>query len=760
MKVTFLPRLALLAAAFMAFTSVLRADRYDHSGRAGDFADGKWLNQTTSPPGGPNIYGNPGSGDDAYFFGSTITASGGNVRLLSGDNLQLSGTLTAVNVGLLNSLSGAGTLDVQAIVQDAFGFGPVVSIDGGHLKAQNGDGVAGVTAGGTVTDATCSGTNGCGGYDGGSSLTITGLGSSGQADFFNASTLTASGGLQDFFLNFQSGSTGNVSTINNGSATVDGTGSSLIVAGDFLTNSQSLTVTAGGAATVNGKLTQNNGAPFSITGSGSTLTVGQDFSLTGGSIQISTGGAVTVGTLTQNRGSDSLDGGNSTLTVDQDFSLMAGFLDISAGGALNVNGRLSLDGGQDAGGNVVGGGGNWSSGAMINTTGTIFVGVRTGSFSLGISSGTVVRSGFAEIGSETGGRGTVSLSDANTLWEVQSGGMAIGQDGSGTFNLSAGARLLLDTGANLAIGLSAGSNGRLTSDNATVEARGLVAIGEDAGSVGSVFLTNSARLLAGPQDFTVGDSGQGNLSVFSGSQVTVSGATTNFIVGNRAGSSGSLSMGNANSSVILAGSATVASEASARGFVNISAGGNWKINGSLTVGSGGAGNVSIAGASATCFIGGGVANSVHKIGTAGGTGRVAISAGGALSATGDSFTLGDDIGGNGTISVTDANSTFLVGTVFPMTVGFNGLGSVTVAGGANAVVRPSGVEVAVKSGSQGSILITDPGSLFETNSIIFGDRAIPGFPAPAAPARSRCRTQDSCAWTPRLTLAAAPRIRA
>ena len=393
--------LRLTAILTLAMTGVMLADVFDHSGTNGDFADGKWLNQTTTPPGGPNVYGNPGSGDDAYFYGSTITASGGGVHLLSGDNLQLSGTLTAVNVGKLDSLSGSGTLDVQALVTDANGFGPVVSIDGGHLKAQNGDGVAGVTAGGTVTDATCSGTNGCGGYDGGSSLTITGLGGPGQAGFFNASTLTASGGLQDFLLNFQSGSTGNVSTINRGSATVNGAGSNLTVAGDFLLNSFSLMASSGGVVTVNGNLTQPTGASVSASGSGSTLTVGKNFSLTGGSIQINTGGAVRVGTLTQNRGSDSLIGGNSTLTVDQDFSLMAGFLDISASGTLTVNGELVLDGGKDQDGDTIGGGGHWQgTGTTISSNGRMFLGNNSsGGFSIAVDNGATVRTGEVQIGS-------------------------------------------------------------------------------------------------------------------------------------------------------------------------------------------------------------------------------------------------------------------------------------------------------------------------------------------------------------------------
>jgi hypothetical protein len=115
----FVPAPALWIVPFLLLSiSPLLADVFDHSGTAGDFQDGHWFNQTATPPGGPNIYGNPGPADDAYFYASTISASGGSVHLLSGDHLSLSGTLTAVNVGIVGALSGTGTLDVQALVTD------------------------------------------------------------------------------------------------------------------------------------------------------------------------------------------------------------------------------------------------------------------------------------------------------------------------------------------------------------------------------------------------------------------------------------------------------------------------------------------------------------------------------------------------------------------------------------------------------------------------------------------------------------------
>lgn len=711
MRRTFPMTLRLTAILTLAMAGVMLADVYDHSGTAGDFADGKWLNQTTSPPGGPNVFGNPGSGDDAYFFGATITASGGGVHLLSGDKLQLSGTLTAVNVGIL-SLSGSGTLDVQAVVTDQYGF-TGVTITGGHLKAQNGKDVGSVTAGGTVMDVTCTGQ--CGLYDGGSSLTITGLGSSGQANFFHASTLTASGGLQDFLLNFQSGSTGNVSTINRGSATVNGSGSNLTVAGDFSLNSQSVTASAGGVVTVNGTLTQNSGAPVFIAGSGSALTVGQFSSMNGGDLDITTGGAVTVqGTLTRNRGQVSLDGSNSALTVFQDFSLMAGFLDISAGGALSVNGQLTLDGN---------GGGHWQgANTTIKSNGVMFVGSTTGSFSLAIDNGATVETASVTIGRQQGSTGNVNLSGAGTLWHVQAIGLAVGRTGTGKFDISDNAHLLLDPGTVFAIGFDSGSHGNMTLDGngSVIDATGaLVSLGKSGGSVGSLVLTNQASLLLGQSTF-IGDGGNGTLSVGSGSHVTLSGDLTRFGVGNQAGSTGSVSVQGTGSSLTVAGPMIVG--VGGNGFLGVSQGGKIALTNNVGLKLG-----ELPGAHGTLVVDGAqtsldVANFL-AVGD-GGIGQATISGGGEINATGSKVNVGGPAGSTGSITITGQDSFLSVETMFGMTVGGAGTGSVIVADDAQVLIN-HGLEIAVRNGSTGSLSISGAGTLLYASSILFGDLPIP-----------------------------------
>jgi T5SS/PEP-CTERM-associated repeat protein len=709
---TFISTLKLTAILTLAMTGMILADVYDHSGTNGDFADGHWLNQTTSPPGGPNVFGNPGSGDDAYFFGATITAGGGSVHLLSGDKLQLSGALTAVNVGIL-TLSGAGTLDVQAVVTDKYGF-TGVTITGGHLTAQNGKDVGSVSASGTVIDATCTGQ--CGLYDTGSSLTITGLGSSGQANFFNASTLTASGGLQNFLLNFQSGSTGNVSAINGGSATVNGSGSHLTVAGDFSLSSQSVTASAGGVVTVNGTLTQNSGAPVSVAGSGSTLTAGQFSSMTGGDLDITTGGVVTVqGTLTRNLGQVSLDGSNSALTVFQDFSLMAGFLDISAGGALSVNGQLTFDGN---------GGGHWQgANTTIKSNGAMFLGSTTGSFSFGIDNGATVETASVTIGRQQGSTGNVNLSGAGTLWHVQAIGLTVGRTGTGKFDISDNAHLLLDPGTVFAIGFDSGSHGNMTLDGngSVIDATGaLVSLGKSGGSVGGLVLTNQASLLLGQNTF-IGDGGSGSLSVGSGSHVTLTGDLTRFRVGNQAGSAGSVSVQGTGSSLTVAGPMIVG--VGGNGFLGVSQGGKVTLTNNLGLKLG-----EVPGAHGTLLVDGAQTSlevaSFLAVGD-GGIGQATISGGGEINATGSKVNVGGPAASTGSITITGQDSSLSVETMFGMTVGGAGTGSMIVADDAQVLIN-HGLEIAVRNGSTGSLSISDAGTLLYASAIIFGDIPIPG----------------------------------
>ncbi len=626
-------RLALFAAAFMALTSVMRADDYERDSD-GDFTDGQWINRTQTPPGAQPIRGNPGGGDAAAFGIRNLTASAGSVMTLSGSApLTVTGMVTAQNCGIA-TLKGAGTLNATK--------GGAQHIVGGHLNTQDpGAGVAfDASAGGSVIAATFNGVSFTG--SDGSSLTVTGLAGPSRATLSTGSSLTANAGAQDLNLTLQSGSTGRVSNFHNG---------------------RSVSVT--------------------------------------------------------------IDGGGSALTVDQQFGITAGFLDITNGGALTVNGQLSLDGGKDVGGNDIGGGGHWQGGAMISTSETMFVGItEPGGFSLGIDSGTVVRSGKVEIGSEAGSRGTVSISDPNTLWKVQSGGMAIGQNGTGNFSISNSAKLLFDAGTVFAVGLGAGSTGRVAIDGAgsSIDATAaLVSLGNSAGGTGSIVLTNQASLSLG-QDTFIGDGGSGNLSIGSGCQVALTGnGNTKFGVGNAQGSSGSISVldgGNLNvDALCIVG-------VDGNGFVGVGNGGMVQsIAVSLGAGSGALGTVVVDGAgsiwnsSGNVFIG--YANE--------GSGKWTVSSGGALNIVGTDpqFGLGELTGTTGELDVDGSGSQV---TASRFIAGVAGTGTANVTNGGR--LQTSSAAIGISRSSVGHVLVTDAGSQWTvTNNGIFiaGSGALGGF---------------------------------
>ncbi len=700
--------LRLIAFLTLAMAGVMRADVYDHSGHNGTFTDGMWLLQGSNP----QVHGNPGPGDKAIFYGSTITASGGSVDLLSGGSLSLSGDLTAVNAGVLNSLSGSGTLNIQAIVLDDAGF-TGVTVVGGHLKAQNGDGVGNVTAGGTVVDQTCSGSNGCGSFDGGSSLTISGTGGPGErAIFSNASTFTAHAGLTSFTLQLASGSTAQVSTMTDALIRIDGAGSILTASGDCSLNSQSMNISHGGAATFNGNLTQSTVGPVHVDDSGTSLKVGKNFSMTGGGLQITSGGKVRTGSLTQTRGSDSFDGANSTLTVDQEVTLDAAFFDISGGAAVTVNGQFVLDGGKDVDGNDIGGGGHWQGmGTMMTSNGAMFIGDKSsGGFSLAVDNSATARTGEVEIGSNPSSVGQVGVSGAGTLWEVRTGGLGVGQGGSGTFNISNSGRLLFDTGTLFGVGLEAGSTGRMTIDGtgSSVDATSaLVSVGVKPGGTGNIVLTDQASLSLGQNTF-IGDGGSGSLSIGSGCHVTLTGnANTNFGVANQSGSTGDISVQDGGN---LKVDALFIVGVGGNGFVGVGNGGMVQsIAVSLGGNSSALGTVVVDGASSIWNSSGNV-----FIGYANeGSGKWTVSSGGALNIVGSDpkFGLGELTGTTGELDVDGSGSQV---TASRFVSGVLGTGTTNVTHG--GLLQTGSAVIGAARSSIGHVLVTDAGSQWKVTS--------------------------------------------
>ncbi len=715
----FISRRTLAITVFAAISTVAQADVYDHSGTNGTLTDGLWFDQTTS------MHGNPGPTDDAYFYGATISASGGAVHLLSGGTLSVTGTVTAVDAGSV-VLTGSGTLNIQAVVTDGNGFGPILDVDAAHVITQNGDGVGNVTSAGTVTDATCSGTNGCGFYSGKSALTITGLGGPDHAIFSGASKLTANGGLTGFTLQLLSGSTATVSAITNSEATIDGAGSLLTVAGDFSLNTQSMTISNGGGAVISGNLSQVEGAALSVTGTASSLSVGKDLSQNTGSdtdIYIAAGAAVTVqGDLAQVRGQVTVDGAKSSLTVDQDFTDAAGFADVTGAATLTVNGSLVLDGGTTIDGFPISGGGNWDgAGTTINTSEPMFVGNKSSAgFFLNISGKAAVKSGNVTIAAAADSMGSVDMTDLGTIWEVQSSGMTIGQSGTGKFTMGSGAHLTFDGGTAFAVGLSSGSHGTLTCDTASVDATAApVSIGEEAGSTGVVSLTDS-DFLAGKTSMIVGDSGSGGFNFNGSSAFSVTGASTTFLIGNNAGSTGSVS---GNGSLMVEGPATVG--VSGNGFLGSDGGVLSLTNAAgLTVGAkkGGTGTV-VLGPSSSLTLGGPL-----LVGDAG-TGSIELDSNSKLtlpSANQVNVILGGQKGGTGTMTVTSSGS---FSDSEPIIIGKGGKGVFDA--NLNATINIFGFTAPFADGGQATVTV-DGSTWTNTGNIYLGSPAAADPPSTLA----------------------------
>jgi T5SS/PEP-CTERM-associated repeat protein len=496
--------------------------------------------------------------------------------------------------------------------------------------------------------------------------------------------------------------------LDSSSSLIAGTGTSLSNTGPLtvgLNGQGSLTIQNGGQVTT-------SGAPFSgvyigfsagsagnvtVNGSGSRLagdflTIGDSGqgSLTiqnGG--QVTTGGGLFMGFSSGSSGNVMVSGSGSQLTAA--FANVGGggvgTATVNSGGVVNVD-STAIDGGGSV--TVSGGGSQW------NTPGFLTVGIN-GQGQLNVQGGGVVTSGQTEIGANSGSMGTVIVSGAGSQWN-NSGPLIVGFSGQGSLTLQNG--------------------GQVTTSGAPFSG---VYVGDLAGSVGDVTVNGAGSRLTG--DFvTVGNSGQGSLTIQNGGQVTTGGG---LFMGFSSGSSGN---------VMVSGSGSQLTAA----FANVGGAGN----GTLILNSG------AAGSSATGLtIGGSLASGITATMTLTDTGtKWTNSSGlviigqkgkgilnvenGAMFVTSGDLVVGQS--GTGTLMITnggkvnDLNATIASGTAKVdgigsqwnssqnLSVGGAGTGKLTVSGGAIVTSGFSSVDGA------GSATITGIGSQWQNTALLVG----------------------------------------
>jgi T5SS/PEP-CTERM-associated repeat protein/autotransporter-associated beta strand protein len=376
----------------------------------------------------------------------------------------------------------------------------------------------------------------------------------------------------------------------------------------------------------------------------------------------------------------------------------SGTLTIGNQGWVVTNGDAVLGSGASSTGTAtVSGSGvglGWSiEGAPPDTTSGIgnFTIGESGTGILTIEDGGSVDSiiGASTVGGNSGSQGTVLVTGQSSIWKTAE--LHVGYSGTGTVTVADGGSF--DTGTAI-LGYNAGSRGdvTVTGDEArwnsdsdiyvgysgtgtlTIEDNGAVVsqvgiIGYNRGSTGTVTVTGNGAATGGPtstwlvDNLTVGSSGNGNLTIENGGEVTT----------------------NETSSVGLEKNST--------------------------------GTVTVTGAGSTWYQLGGL-----SVGVAG-EGTLSVEDGGQVLTDGGDSVIGTDDGAAGTVTVTGEGSKWDTSD-HVVNVGFNGQGTLNVEDGgsvsARTVVVGGSGELDGSTG-RGDVTVTGEGSLLETTTLYLGN---------------------------------------
>jgi fibronectin-binding autotransporter adhesin len=359
---------------------------------------------------------------------------------------------------------------------------------------------------------------------------------------------------------------------------------------------------------------------------------------------INTTGNGDIGALANYQGTVTVDGAGSRwqtthLLIVGDGG--TGALTVSNGGVVGSAGSISIGNNAGSSGTVIVTG----AGSHISSSSDMHVGVN-GTGSLEILDGAFVSNQEGSIGGGNGtsfGTGTVTVDGAGSRW-INTNTFFVGSGSAGTGTL-------------------------------TIQNGGLVGLTDDAfiGSqgVGTVTVTGAGSMWTSNQNITIGGVGQGTVLVADGGETDV---------GHNLDVSG-VSSATPSSLAITTGGVVTADTATIGGDV-----------------AGYAGNVTIDGAGSALQIANGL-----TVGEFGGTGTVALTNGGAISAA--TINLGDT-GSTGTVIVDGAGSALTATTL--LAVGLHGTGTLTVQNGGSVSGALAGV--GYLADSTGTFTVTGAGS--------------------------------------------------
>lgn len=506
-------------------------------------------------------------------------------------------------------------------------------------------------------------------------------------------------------VNSREGVIGVLSTAD-GTATVDGVGSSWVMTQDLLVGSN-------GTGTLNitdtANVANNFGRIGAFSGSKGTVNVGglgvwtnagdvEVGSLGTGVLNISGGSRVanvngviakgngTTGNVSVSGNAANINWENSgTLTIGAGADSTAS-LSVSGGGRV-ANTSAVIAGGVDSTAAVTVNGARW------NSSGTLAMATQNrASATLNIVSGSSVSSAGAELATGlSNSTARVTVQGSGSTWNVTAGAAKIGVTGRGTLNIFEGGRVISGSGS-----IGDGS----VADDAYGFGTVLV-VGDDNGLGALSRWDNTGSLL-------VGNLGSGSLQILAGGQVR-----TGSLLVAAANSGSQVSSGQVDvfgENALLDVSGTIEVGRAGLGILNVSEGASAKAAG-LNVGrfSGSSGDVSVIGAGTTFELN----DSANiNIGLSG-SGTMRVAAGARLTSV--AMSAGQASGSTGSLAVSGTGSSW-VGE--RMSLGLAGFGSLSVSNG-GAV--DSGVStIARDSGSAGAVTVSGADSNWAYGTLTVG----------------------------------------
>jgi T5SS/PEP-CTERM-associated repeat protein len=634
----------------------------------------------------------------AANLGAAGGGQGGFLTLQGEFSVLTTGALNAVNgtvnvtTGALYTTNGDATLDTpdpnlsNSLVN---GAGSEWDVNGNLTIGNNSTAVLGISSGGllqvhgdSIVLGAAAGSNGTLEVDGPFSMTDT------AGQFTTSATSVTIGSHGTGTLNLLNGITADLSTANVVLGDqADGTGN-LFVGGMFAVNYSTRTAVTTNNLTV-GNFGTGNLTVSNFIGAGETLTTlgNAIFAAQGGSAGNTgdVGGSNAFWRVAQNLTVGQ--GGGAVLTVDFGGTMEVDGDMIELGMNQGANGTITLDG----------------TGSTINTTAQINVG-DGGSGTLNVQNGaTLPHAGALNVGMQASGFGTVLVTGAGTSATFNSA--TIGQMGGATATITAGASVTITNDVTLggnSAGMITGNQpndaGLLTvsAQNTTLNIGGDLNIGgsDTMAGVGLVTVSTMAKMTVSG-DVNIGNSGNGTLTLQSGGTFEGTGQAS---VAAMAGSIGTLSL-TGQGTTFTSDQLTIGDAGTAT--ATIAMGSSLVTSSDATVGdqSGSKGTMTLTDAGTTWTVGGDL--------TLGGTGMATVTMqNGASLSVGHDLVLGEQMGGNGKLFLTGANTLQISND---LTIGAAGSGSVTVQQAGSFTAKT--VNLGEMIGGSGTLTVTGAGSM-------------------------------------------------